>query len=225
VFDGNPVVACNGAISLCFAACEGSRRCFLLCICLHSTRVIRLHGLLTRLGLIMKHRIAGLASLSRASTSTCSPSLYTSSLARRLPRFAQHNATNSHPLQLRSFATTSRLGLAAPKKTNDYDPNARPAAELNNNITQEEKDHFAKKLAEDKGKQIRTPWHREGSDVAPVARQRSAGAMTKGACYQPQNQRPLTNKQCRKVAHNTIAHAQDRPSPHDARQQHRPQRH
>lgn len=60
------------------------------------------------------------------------------------------------------------------------DSNARPASELNNNITQEEKDDFARKLAEDKGKQIRTPWHREGSDVPPVARQRSAGAMTKG---------------------------------------------
>ncbi|KAL2040807.1 hypothetical protein N7G274_006265 [Stereocaulon virgatum] len=29
-------------------------------------------------------------------------------------------------------------------------------------------------------KQARTPWHREGSDAPPIARQRSAGAMTKG---------------------------------------------
>jgi hypothetical protein len=58
--------------------------------------------------------------------------------------------------------------------------NTTPAGELNEKITQEEKDHFAQKLKEDKGKQIRTPWHREGSDVPPVARQRSAGAMTKG---------------------------------------------
>jgi hypothetical protein len=35
-------------------------------------------------------------------------------------------------------------------------------------------------VAEDKGKQIRTPWMREGADEPPVARQRSAGAMTKG---------------------------------------------
>jgi hypothetical protein len=66
-------------------------------------------------------------------------------------------------------------------RANQYDnSNARPAAQLNDNVTQEEKDHFAKKLQEDKGKQIRTPWHREGSDAPPVARQRSAGAMTKG---------------------------------------------
>jgi len=63
----------------------------------------------------------------------------------------------------------------------DYsNSNARPASDLNENITQEEKDHFAKKLQEDKGKQIRTPWHRQGSDTPPVKRQRSAGAMTKG---------------------------------------------
>ena len=66
-------------------------------------------------------------------------------------------------------------------KYGDYsNSNARPAAELNENITQEEKDHFAQKLKEDKSKQIRTPWHRQGSDTPPVARQRSAGAMTKG---------------------------------------------
>ena len=33
---------------------------------------------------------------------------------------------------------------------------------------------------QEKEKQVRTPWHREGSDVPPVGRQRSAGAMTKG---------------------------------------------
>ena len=35
-------------------------------------------------------------------------------------------------------------------------------------------------ISEGKEKQARAPWHREGSDMAPVARQRSAGAMTKG---------------------------------------------
>lgn len=73
------------------------------------------------------------------------------------------------------------------EKFQNYDnSNARPAIELDHNVTQEEKDDFAKKLAEDKGKQIKTPWHREGSDTPPVARQRSAGAMTKGtAPYTP----------------------------------------
>jgi hypothetical protein len=144
---------------------------------LPTSRFIRLHGQFARLVLIMKHRIAGLASLSRVST--CSPSLCTTSLARRLPRVTQQYAVAPRYVQLRSLTITSSLKREA-STSNDFDSNARPAADLNNNITQEEKDHFAKKLAEDKGKQIRTPWHREGSDVPPVARQRSAGAMTKG---------------------------------------------
>lgn len=72
------------------------------------------------------------------------------------------------------------LGGGGPKLDNYENSNARPAEELDHNITQEEKDDYAKRLEEDKGKQIRTPWHREGSDTPPVARQRSAGAMTKG---------------------------------------------
>jgi hypothetical protein len=35
-------------------------------------------------------------------------------------------------------------------------------------------------IAEAKEKQTRTPWHREGSNLPPVRRLRSAGAMTKG---------------------------------------------
>ena len=36
-------------------------------------------------------------------------------------------------------------------------------------------------IGQDREKQTRAPWHREGSDIPPVARQRSAGAMTKGS--------------------------------------------
>ena len=35
-------------------------------------------------------------------------------------------------------------------------------------------------IAQEKEKQTKAPWHREGSNKPPVARQRSAGAMTKG---------------------------------------------
>jgi hypothetical protein len=88
-------------------------------------------------------------------------------------------------LQLRGFAVSARLDVKLPSKDqgNYENSNARPASDLNNNISQEEKDDFARKLQEDKGKQIRTPWHREGSDKPPVARQRSAGAMTKGTIH------------------------------------------
>lgn len=51
--------------------------------------------------------------------------------------------------------------------------------------TQEGEDAAAKTniheaIAQEKEKQTRAPWHREGSNKPPVARQRSAGAMTKG---------------------------------------------
>jgi len=124
----------------------------------------------------MRHRLSALASLPRASTfptARCAP-LFT----RNSPRISIQLRASS---QFRCYATKPRGVDKETDKYGDYsNSNARPAADLNENITQEEKDHFAKKLKEDKGKQIRTPWHREGSDLPPVARQRSAGAMTKG---------------------------------------------
>ncbi|EUC31744.1 hypothetical protein COCVIDRAFT_41299 [Bipolaris victoriae FI3] len=121
----------------------------------------------------MRHRLIALASLPRVSTlpsARCAP-LFT----RSSPAASIRQGVFS---QLRCLTNRRQSDL---DKYGDYsNSNARPAAELNENITQEEKDHFAQKLKEDKGKQIRTPWHREGSDTPPVARQRSAGAMTKG---------------------------------------------
>ena len=43
-----------------------------------------------------------------------------------------------------------------------------------------ENDEFSDIIAQEKDKQVRTPWHREGSDKPPVARPREASAMTKG---------------------------------------------
>lgn len=122
---------------------------------------------------VMRHRLIALASLPRVSTL---PS------ARCAPLF-----TRSSPAASIRQGMFSQLRCLTDGRHSDLDKyggysnsNARPAAELNENITQEEKDHFAQKLKEDKSKQIRTPWHRQGSDTPPVARQRSAGAMTKG---------------------------------------------
>ncbi|GAB7363783.1 hypothetical protein MBLNU230_g4351t1 [Neophaeotheca triangularis] len=57
---------------------------------------------------------------------------------------------------------------------------ALPAAEVSQKVEDVEKDHFTRVEEESKEKQIRAPWMREGSDKPPVARARSAGAMTKG---------------------------------------------
>ncbi|KAF2874557.1 hypothetical protein BDV95DRAFT_604725 [Massariosphaeria phaeospora] len=125
----------------------------------------------------MKPRISLLSSLARLPT--CPRALPGSTFSHANARFAQH-VPRYLPHQRRGFAGTGYL-RAEKDRHNSYDnSNARPAIELDNNITQEEKDDFQRKLAEDKGKQIRTPWQREGSETPPVARQRSAGAMTKG---------------------------------------------
>ncbi|KAH9864222.1 hypothetical protein J1614_010156 [Plenodomus biglobosus] len=125
----------------------------------------------------MKHRLSALAALPRVWTGRAAQS------PRLLTQSSLHTSLRSGaslPLQCRGFSVSLKLASESDKFREYDNSNARPVRDLNNNITQEEKDHFAKKLREDKGKQIRTPWHREGSDVPPVHRQRSAGAMTKG---------------------------------------------
>ena len=66
----------------------------------------------------------------------------------------------------RPFSTTTRHG--------DNGHHAQAAKDLN----QKGLDESYEK--QEKEKQARTPWLRQGSDVPPVARPRSAGAMTKG---------------------------------------------
>lgn len=54
------------------------------------------------------------------------------------------------------------------------------AKDLNQQGVDEALSDFDEAIAEQKDKQSRAPWHRQGADVPPVGRQRSAGAMTKG---------------------------------------------
>jgi hypothetical protein len=129
----------------------------------------------------MKPGITSLASLSRTLAYPRTP--HASNL---LPtRSTLYNRSQGFQLSLRHFSISQRLGVTLPKPTEretSYESsNARPAIELDHNVTQEETDDYERKLSEQKNKQIRTPWQREGSDVPPVARQRSAGAMTKGS--------------------------------------------
>lgn len=80
----------------------------------------------------------------------------------------------SKPLKLKEKRTSSEA--AAPTEAS-Y---SQPAATLSHNVTDVEKSHFERVEEESKERQMRSPWMREGSDKPPVARQRSAGAMTKG---------------------------------------------
>ena len=57
------------------------------------------------------------------------------------------------------------------------------AKSLNQKGLDEQESQIENGMSEEKEKQVRTPWHREGSSVPPVRRLRSAGAMTKGTRY------------------------------------------
>jgi len=58
---------------------------------------------------------------------------------------------------------------------------AEAAKSLNQKGLEHDESELNDTLAHEKERQTRAPWHREGSDLPPVARQRSAGAMVKGA--------------------------------------------
>ena len=58
--------------------------------------------------------------------------------------------------------------------------NSQSASEVSHNVSDAEQNHFDRIEAESKDKQVSSPWMREGSDKPPVARNRQAGAMTKG---------------------------------------------
>jgi hypothetical protein len=159
----------------------------------------------------MRHRLSALASLPRRA-SICPPARCTPLLTRDPCRISPRYGLS---LQFRGFAQPRSYQNESEKYNDINSANARPASELNEKITQEEKDHFAKKLREDKGKQIRTPWHREGSDVPPVARQRSAGAMTKGGRRMDVEPRMHPLIQDRQTTYYALSHAQDYPPPYD----------
>lgn len=82
----------------------------------------------------------------------------------------------SVPLPIRAFSHTHRIlqDTSAEKR----------ARELNEKSLAEHEDGYKGNLDNVIGKerelQVRTPWHREGSDRPPVKRMRSASAMTKG---------------------------------------------
>ncbi|KAI9652721.1 MAG: hypothetical protein M1831_006614 [Alyxoria varia] len=89
----------------------------------------------------------------------------------------ERKSESKHQPQLAAFSTSQRLR----KSLDPEKPTAtRSPRDIEHNVTHEELSDFDKRVAEDKETQIRTPWHREGSEKPPVARPRSAGAMTKG---------------------------------------------
>jgi hypothetical protein len=60
---------------------------------------------------------------------------------------------------------------------------AKQARDLNQKALDDQESQLEDAIEQEKTKQVRAPWHREGTDQAPVKRQRSAGAMTKGLSF------------------------------------------
>ena len=75
-----------------------------------------------------------------------------------------------------------------------------------------------KAIGADKEKQNKAPWHREGSDVPPVARQRAAGAMTKGSRILLRTS-TLTDWQLRKATDYPISPSQAHHTSHHSGQE------
>ncbi|KAL8793557.1 MAG: hypothetical protein Q9195_003819 [Heterodermia aff. obscurata] len=57
---------------------------------------------------------------------------------------------------------------------------SKSVKDLSQQALDKEESDFDHSIAQERDKQQKTPWHREGSSLPPVARPRSAGAMTKG---------------------------------------------
>lgn len=79
---------------------------------------------------------------------------------------------------------TRSIASSTPPERSSDSSYAKPAEQLNHDVSEEEKQDYDQRIAEEgRIRQIRTPWHREGSEKPPVATQRSAGAMTKGLFF------------------------------------------
>jgi hypothetical protein len=87
----------------------------------------------------------------------------------------------------RPFTQSTSPQYPRPRAPNDGKQNptasyAQPASKVSQNVTPAEKEHYeqVERQSEMKAKQLASPWTREGSEIPPVAKPRSAGAMTKG---------------------------------------------
>ncbi|KAJ4295296.1 hypothetical protein N0V90_007307 [Kalmusia sp. IMI 367209] len=124
----------------------------------------------------MKPRIHSFSNLTRLSRPLPTPIIARPGSILHYP-----NVASLIGVQYRRFTLTARSRLEEKNQYNYSSPNARPARDLDQNVTKEEQEDYDRKLKNEvKERQIRAPWNRDGSDTPPVARQRNAGAMTKG---------------------------------------------
>lgn len=107
----------------------------------------------------------------------------------------------------RAFAATVAISAEKP---------ARVKQSPKDNDSDAQKSNMDDTIAQETEKQQRAPWHREGSNLPPVARQRSAGAMTKGMRFAISLRR-YTNFCRRQIIDNAFAVVEANNTPHDHR--------
>ena len=94
-------------------------------------------------------------------------------------------AQASRPLAApRHEPTCCPRALHSSSQQNSEKSSAQRASDLNQQGMDFQVKEVNDQVNEENQKKARTPWHREGSDLPPVARPRSAGAMTKGRTNQ-----------------------------------------
>ncbi len=116
-----------------------------------------------------------LSPLRRAATRPCSHAVSITSRVQPSFHSQYHVVSRSHKPGPKIRGSVTLISLQS--RSVSYEQKAK---DLNQQGVDEALSEFDTAVAEDQEKQQRAPWHREGVDVAPVRRQRSAGAMTKG---------------------------------------------
>ncbi len=104
-----------------------------------------------------------------------------------------------HGLLVRGFAASRQ-----PFAESGY---VQAAKDLNQKGLDDQESQLSDAISREKEKQMRTPWHREGSNIPPVERQRSAGAMTKGSSINS-DYKALANSIDRQTVDDTFAASQ-----------------
>lgn len=157
---------------------------------------------------------------------------------RRAPRLSLTGASTAHlpRLQRPAVATLPRrpqpsCSLAPLRPFSSFracrseDSSAKAKALNQKSLDEHEnsvKSQIDDKVGQAEEKQLRTPWHREGSDKPPVRRFRSASAMTKGSflCAWGASTKWLIYVN-RKATHDAFETAEVDPPSHNTRQERR----
>ena len=131
-----------------------------------------------------------------------------------LKRYAVHSR-HLHSPTVKSSISIDRLALWSSANRSSTRTCSEDVTGLHRKMEIRRESTMEKAISADKDKHIKAPWHREGSDIPPVARQRSAGAMIKGSRVSLRAA-TLTDLRLRKAFDNTLPPSQAHHTSHHA---------